>query len=869
MDTARWHKMQELFGQAIEADPKDRRALLERRCGDDRELLEELLSLLAADESGHSMLDGLAVQAVDISSEISYEGKNVGPYRIVEQIGSGGMGLVFIAERVKGQFDQRVALKLIKRGMDSEDILRRFRGERQILARLNHPNIAGLLDGGVTEDGQPYFTLEYIDGLPIDEYCDRHTLSIDARLRLFQVVCEAVQYAHRNLVVHRDLKPSNILVTPEGTVKLLDFGIAKVLGGDIDNSENRTLTRTGFRVMTPGYASPEQARGQTVTTSSDVYSLGVVLYELLSGRRPYSIQGYSQTELEKVICTSDPEKPSTVIERPGDETPGEGAEVTPISVSVARSTLPDRLRKRLAGDLDTICLMALRKEPERRYSSAGQLAEDIHRHLAGRPVMARPDTLRYRSRKFLSRNRLAVTAATVILIVVAGLVSFYTLRLATERDRARLEAQKATQVAHFLSGLFEAADPNESKGADVTARELLDAGAHRIEKELNGQPELQAAMLSVIGNTYLKVGLLENARDLLQQALEMHTAVNGPDSPETVDTWRQLGVVWDELGNVDSAVACYTKAYEIGTRTLGDEDPSLVTDINHMGVAFYVRGDFEKAKQFFERAIDLGDHIPGVDSLDLAHALNHLGRILYRQEQYDRAEPLLRRGLRIRLAQLGPDNVEVVASRGTLAAVLRRRGQYDEAAALLRESLSTLKRLMGENHHYVGGMVQSLAAVEADAGRYLVAESLFHRSISILQHTLPDSNVRLAYPYCGLGKLLTETGRAREAETYLREAVELRQSTLTDKHWLTAEAKELLGNCLIGLGRFPEAESELTAADTVLTAEYGPQHRLTRETRQNLAALYDAWGKSTLAGAYRQELDSLGPANPGAGTVDP
>ncbi len=445
----RWIQIQALFDATL-ARPKDERtAFLRAACGDDPALYAEVASLLEADDGSHSLLDGSALDA--FPEVMLMEGQRVGAYRILHEIGAGGMGTVFLAERADGQFEQRVALKLIKRGMDTEQILQRFRSERQILARLNHPHITRLFDGGLTDDGLPFFAMEYVEGVPIDAYCDVHHLTIEERLHVFRAVGEAVQYVHRNLIVHRDLKPENILITGDGTVKLLDFGIAKVLGND--ESAN---TQVGRRVMTPAYAAPEQIRGEPITTATDVYALGLVLYELLSGHRPYRLSGASQVERESLICSSEPSPPSTMVGRV--ETASD-REVTPATISLTRRTRTDRLRRRLSGDLDTICLKALRKEPERRYISAEQFVEDVRRHLAGLPVMARRETAAYRMQKFIRRHRSGVVAAIILLLGLGTLLTDTgRAREADTRLREGLDiARNALPEDHWLIGSLESA----------------------------------------------------------------------------------------------------------------------------------------------------------------------------------------------------------------------------------------------------------------------------------------------------------------------------------------------------------------------------------------------------------------------------
>ena len=429
MIAERWQRITELFEAALECEPQRRAALLEEACAGDPELRRHVDALLADDAAATDFLANPAFEltALDFEREPadSLVGQRIGSYQVQQKIGHGGMGVVYRAVRADEEYQKEVAIKLVKRGMDSDAILGRFRNERQILANLDHPNIAKLLDGGTSPEGLPYFVMDYVDGLPIDVYCDNHRLPIGDRLNLFRTVCSAVHYAHQNHVLHRDLKPTNILVTDDGVPKLLDFGIAKLFNPGLD-SQAPEVTATALPFLTPQYASPEQLRGEKLTPASDVYVLGVLLYKLLTGHRPYRLGGGTPAEMARVVCEQEPEKPSSAIGRVEEAPPG-SAEVrlTPESVSETREDQPEKLRRRLAGDLDNIVLKALRREPERRYGSVDEMSEDILRHLEGRPVLARKDTLGYRGAKFIKRNKAGVMAGllavALLTLAVVGL----------------------------------------------------------------------------------------------------------------------------------------------------------------------------------------------------------------------------------------------------------------------------------------------------------------------------------------------------------------------------------------------------------------------------------------------------------------
>jgi serine/threonine-protein kinase len=491
-DAERWAEVDRLFAAALERPAAERDRFLEIACP--AELRPAVSRLLAADAASGGFLERPVARLLgETASEAPAPGRRLGPYRLLREIGTGGMGTVYLAVRDDAQYERQVAVKVLRAGLADPAARHRFLAERQILARLEHPAIARLYDGGTTADGRPYLVMEWIDGLPLTGYCDQNRLSIEARLSLFLQVAAAVQHAHQNLLVHRDLKPGNILVTAEGEPRLIDFGIAKQLapeGGD------GNLTRTGLRLLTPSYASPEQVRGEAITTASDVYSLGVLLYELLAGRSPYRVEPGLLHEVERAICEEEPERPSQALLR----SPAAGP--TAEAIAAARGMRPAALRRRLAGDLDNVVLMALRKEPGRRYGSAAQLAADLERHLGDLPVLARPDTLAYRGRKFVQRHRAAVAAAGLSLLVLAGFV----VSLAAQGRRLARERDKARYALSFLVDVFEDADPHKTAGAALTAREILARGAARAAGELSRPPEVQAAALDAIGQLGLGLG---------------------------------------------------------------------------------------------------------------------------------------------------------------------------------------------------------------------------------------------------------------------------------------------------------------------------------------------------------------------------
>lgn len=593
----RREQINKLAESALERQPGEREAFLFEACKGDPVLRQQVEAAMSAHEQSDggiaddptaSLAEAVTIALSEEEQKELLQESNVGPYRITRRIGQGGMGAVYLAARGDDQFKKQVAIKLIRRGMDSEFVLRRFRNERQILAGLDHPNIARLLDGGTTEDGRPYFVMEYIEGKRITDYADEHRLETVERLKLFLRVCSAVHYAHQNLVIHRDIKPSNIMVTADGTPKLLDFGIAKLLNPELA-AQTIEATALAVRLMTPEYASPEQVRGEQITTSSDVYSLGVLLYELLTGHRPYRIASRLPDDIARVVCEEQPQKPSTAVARvvTAEQTDGSmGTTLTPESVSRTRDGQPDKLRRRLSGDIDNIVLMAMRKEPQRRYASVDQLANDIRRHLDGRPVIARKDTLAYRTSKFIRRHKAGVFAAVLILITLIGGVA------ATLRQRARAEHRfnDVRQLAN--SFLFEFHDAIRDLPGSTAARELVVKRALEYLDSLARESGDDPSLLRELATAYQKVGDVQG---------------NPYDS---------------NLGDTAGAIESYRKSLAVREKLAGD-DPSNTEDRRNLAFIYgrigdvaWGKGDTEVALEVYSRAIAIGEQMQSAGQLD-------------------------------------------------------------------------------------------------------------------------------------------------------------------------------------------------------------------------------------------------------------
>ncbi len=857
----RWQAIQEIFEAALERDAADRDAFVAAACEGDEDLRPEVLSLLAAFDESEGIDQQAQAWLASVSAPLrmpSPEGRRIGAYRVLRELGAGGMGTVYLAERADGQFEHQVALKIMRPGVGAEELRRRFLHERQILAQLLHPNVARLYDGGVTEDGQPYFVMEHVGGQPIDRYCDARQLGISARLTLFKDVCRAVAYAHRNLVVHRDLKPSNILVTDEGTVKLLDFGIAKLLEG----KDEELRTRTGLRVMTPNYAAPEQIRGQAITTATDVYSLGVVLYELLCGRRPYDLQGLVPSDEERVICNQDVDKPSTVVRRIARGRGAEADAALPAAISQARRTVVDRLGRRLAGDLDTVVLKAMHKEPERRYASAAELREDLERHLAGLPVRARPDTWGYRGRKFIRRHRLGVAAAVVVAAaLLAGLAgTTWQARRATAQARlASSEAAKAQQVSSFLIDLFKVSDPSEALGETITAREILDQGAARIEQELAAQPEVQASMMHVMGEVYLNLGLYEQARPQLEQALALQNAAPDKHHAGVGRSLSSLGRLRYETGDYPAAESLYRQALAIRRRLYREGHGDAAATIHHnLASVLMARGAYDEAESLDREALAMNRELLGEEHLAVATNLGNLAQVFQARGAYDQAESLHRQALAMRRKLLGKDDPVVALYLNNLALVLQNKGAYAEAESLYREALALHRQFLGAAHPAAARTLSNLASLLNNRGNYAEAETLLRESLAIKRERHGEEHPSTANTMNLLALVLQAQDKYAAAESLYRQTLAVRRKVFGENHRNVAAALNDLASLHRDRGDYAVAEARYREAVEILRVRLGDEHPHVAIVSGNLATALHAQGDTEAAERlYRRALDKM------------
>jgi eukaryotic-like serine/threonine-protein kinase len=788
-------------------------------------------------------------------------GDRIGQYRVLRTLGVGGMGEVFLAERADAEFEQQVAIKVVQGGGPARGIQSRLRIERQILAQLDHPNIAHLLDGGSLPDGTAYIVMEYIDGIPIDAYCDSNRLDVRSRLKLFQTVCAAVHYAHQNLIVHRDLKPSNILVTKAGVPKLLDFGIAKLLDDRQVARHTFAVTQADIRVMTPDHASPEQVRGQAITTSSDVYVLGVLLYRLLTGTGPFIIPSMRLTDIERAICENDPPLPSRAV---NTDDSGETR-----SIVEARCTTPNRLRRTLGGDLDNIMLMAMRKEPERRYSSSQQMASDIQRYLDGKPVIARRDTVSYRSAKFVRRHWLPVAAScSVIFLILAFATTTYvqSLRIASERDRAAAERAladrertRAEEVSSFLVNLFKLSDPQENRGNRVTARELLDSGAKRLQAELQDQPATKAALLTTVGAVYDSLGQYQAALPILTQSLSLQPQshdksriatllelgrarigagdLTGAEAPlqealhrshgdfgaESQESGRSLwvlGVLRYQQGRYADAKELYNRSLNI-LESAGAPATDVSALLDDLAQVYVSAQQWALAKQTYERALEIDRRVLGDDHPRVAMRLNNLAVVAQSIGDLRRAEALFRDAIRRNELAYGEQHPETGAARGNYGLLLQREGRLTEAEPHLRNALDVLLKLYGPDNYNVGYARVSLAMLLHDEGNLPESESEFRQALAVYDKSLPADHQWRASLLMHFARLLVDRGKPQDALALSAQSLDIWNATSASSSPYVAQAHAIHAYALAHLGKPGEAAAELDAALPVLLKARG------------------------------------------------
>ncbi len=853
IDRDRLGRIEAIFHTALERPRGEREAYVEIACGGDVSMRSEVMRLLSADEdTGGPLSDPVAPiaaafgRAADSREDLA--GQRVGVYRLVHRLGEGGMGSVWLGERDDAEFERRVAIKVIKRGMDTDEVLRRFRVERRALAGLEHPSIARLIDAATTADGRPALVMEYVEGVPLDSYCESRGLSVRERLDLFLRVCDAVGHAHRQLVVHRDLKPSNIFVTSAGVPKLFDFGIAKLLTSEGDSM---TRTSTEQRVLTPRYASPEQVRGERVTTATDVFSLGVVLYELLTGRAPFETPSGSSDELQRMICESEPVRPSTAVTRAPTErsaTSMDGQGAVPIGTH--------RLRRELEGDLDTIVLMALRKEPERRYEGVGELAEDIRRHLRDLPVRARSDTARYRAAKFVRRNRGAVVAGTSVMVLLLGGFSLMTWMYTRTKDAEEAESDQrrfaearlveADSVALFLEDMLASATPDKAAGRDpAVLREILDAAEARVARELGDQPRVRARIEHTLGSSYRLIGEYDKAELHLAQAGSLAIELYGARSETLAAVRYDHAMLALDLGDHDRAERLVLPAVEI-LRALDTEPTARLSNaVDLLGTIALERARFDEADRLFSEAVALYEASVRPDDERLLQCYGKHAVLLAQLGRNDESVSILRAAIGRARAASDTPSVGKLSLMNNLAIMLRRTGAMEESLAVYDEIVSVSGEILGPEHRLALVPRSNRAALLHRLGRLEEAEREFAEVGPVQELLLGDQHDDTITTMFNHAQVLSELGRFVEAEPMFLRAIGLNLAAKGPEHPSTAFSKGGYAKAMLehgDPGRGAEARSLLVDALGVLESTFGPEHPAALSTRRVLAGLDPAPG---------------------------
>ncbi len=886
MDGARWQRIQDLFHSSADLPPAEQRAFLQSQCGDDAQLRAEVESLLREDAQPGVLIDHDVARVVH---HILGEGPGpappsarFGPYRILHLLGEGGMGAVYLAERE--DLGSRVAIKILRDAWLSPSRRERFTSEQRTLAQLNHPSIARLYDAHTLDDGTPCFVMEYVEGVPLHRYCREHRCSVAERLRLFRTVCEAVRYAHQSAVIHRDLKPSNILVKADGSLGLLDFGIAKQIES-LDRPVEQT--RTALRLMTPAYASPEQIHGERVGVQTDVYSLGVVLYELLAGRLPFDVSTATPATAEKILLHKEPEKPSVAACK--EPVPPEGPRT-----SQARSA-----GKAAWADLDVLCLTAMHRDLRRRYSSVEALIRDVDHFLAGEPLEARPDTLSYTLGKFVRRHRRAVSVAALVLAAVVGLSVFYAVRLRRARNAAQAEAARMQRVQQFMLNLFSGGDEAEGPPDTLRVVAILNRGVQEAHA-LDSDPATQAELYATLGGIYQRLGKLDRADELLRAALARRRSLYGPDSaeaakslvalgllradqarfaeaerdvrqglamsrrhlpshhPEVAKATFALGMVLEDRGQYPAAISALQEAVRIQSAS-GASGRDLAASLSELANSNFYAGHLDASESLNRRVLGMYRRIYGEGHPLVADTLINLGAIKYERGQYAAAEKYDRQALAINEAWYGKDHPEIGSDLTMLGRALVFEHRYGEAGEVLERALAIEEHAYGNVHPRVASALNDLGKVAEDEGKLDEAQADFTRMEAIYRQVYGSKHYLIGIAVSNLGSVYVKRREYAHAERLFRQAIAIFTATLPPGHLNIGIARIKLGHVLVRERRFPEALQESRTGYEILIKQTSPSISWLNTARQDLVDEYTALHQPENSARFRAELAATHP----------
>ncbi len=795
MGNINWNKVETIVDQVLDLPQSERVEHIQEVCAGNDALEGEVTRLLNSIFDSEGWLDDpkefkegfyqeMAQDVEEVENSHSLIGKTIGSYTIKELLGEGGMGQVYLAERSDGTFEHKVAIKILRSARSSPENIRRFKQERNILAGLNHPGIAKLFDGGITDNGLQYLIMEYIDGKPITTYCQDNNLSLDERIKLFRKVLSAVQHAHESLVIHRDLKPDNIFVTPERQIKILDFGISKLLE-NTESSSDQTLSEG--RMLTPKYAAPEQIREEQVTTATDVYALGIIFYELLSGKHPYDLNNKSYFETEKLILNKVPLAPSANTDSWGKQH-----------------------RTTLRGDLDAIALKAIDKDHQERYRMANQFLSDLVSFEQGLPVTAQANSLTYRAKKFINRNKLSIAVTGIFLFLIVSISIFHTSRLTQERNRAQLEAEKAVQIKELFSEILQQSDPFTQPDRDISLSEVLATGTDKLKSSLDSQPQVKAELLGLLGGTFASLGNFEKGEELLQEALALDYPLELKTERQTyINNLTQLGRIYHRIGRFKESESTYLKALEMSKRLHGEESGNLAGIYISLASIYREEGHLLKTEEFYKNAIELSD---STHKLLLATSL------------------------------------------GNLAIAYRDQGEYEKALNLHDRSLKLEHEVHDSLHPDIASGYNNLAFTYQQMGKYQAADSLHQIALSMRRELFPSDHHHIASSLVRLGLLKIKQMHTGEAEKYLAEGYKILNQKLPEDHWQLISARGGLAVSRAMQGEFEENVPIVEEAYNFFYDRFGEDDWRTHEAAAALTNLYRIWGKTEKADFYSEKL---------------
>lgn len=841
MDQQQWKRINNIVDTALELTKEERDTYIQEQCKGDKQLIEKITTFIEAIEQSDTegFLEDLSNYQQQLAQDILNEdiqkkdaaliGTTIDSYEVIDLIGHGGMGSVFLAKRADDTYEQQVAFKVLRRGLHTPSNVARFKRERQILAKLNHPNIAQLLDGGLTPEGLPYLVMEYVEGKSLYEYCNQHSFSIEERIQLLRSICRAVQHAHKNAIIHRDLKPSNILVTEEGEVKILDFGIAKLLEPE-DPEQPLYQTQTGARLLTFSYASPEQIENGTITTATDIYTLGIVFHELLCGAHPFDLEGKKLTEIENVIRTKSPSTPcKRFLQLPDDIRQKEAK---------YRHTNPTSLSQKLKGDLDAIVQKALRKEPEERYDSIEQFLEDLRRYKQSRPIIARKDTLRYKAKKFIKRHQSGLAATMGFIFLIVSFVGIYTWRITQERNRARLQAEKAEETSEFLVNLFSASNPTETHGETVPVKSILEEGLNQID-QLGEQPEVQSQMLHTMGRVYTNLGEYDRAEMLLERALDIQTKINGELNTEVASIYNDLGGLHQKAQEARQAEPYYAKALDIRKKILGPNDIQYAETLSDLGALMRYKENLDSAEVLYNRALEIRQNNLTPNHPDIANSLNNLGVLEKSKGNLETARQFYQEALKIRQNHFGNVHPKVANIKNNLAVLYRTLGMFNLAETYYTETLEIRKKIYGKNHPLTAQSLNNFAGFLVDRGNYDQAETHYRQALKVRKKLLGASHIQTGTAYNNLANALFEKAQLDSAEHAYRNAMDIYASSLGENHRYVGIVKSNLAKTLTAKNNLEAADEVFKEALSIMRDSYDSENI-------SFANLYSYWAKLEL-----------------------